>query len=294
MTEAILRPGRTASLTQPAFAIELGEILDRSDWRNFFGFAPVEQQTERQLRRALIGIRKRQQTVDDAARSLQRQRAEVHMLKGAIASAKARRTKDQRVAGQCDGRALREFQRTLQTETHRRDAEAKECEAFQFLRLGQRDLAETAYEELEDFARDVEDARKRDLLIARAKRYRAQILQANAAGGAMGALNLMRGTDDTALELRQNHAPFLKWDAIEQAEIHYVTAYIAHRLNARLIAAQQLALAESHYRDVIAKLPKRLVFIRSATRRLRAEGQAGADRVTCAKTGSYDTVWLRM
>ena len=245
MFEAILRPGRTPTLMQPAFALELGEIIEARGWRSVFGVKALERQTEKQLRRALIGIRKRERTVENAARSLQKQRAEVHMLKGAIAVSRARNTLRFALVGRNDGQALREFQRALQCPTHRRDAEAKECEAFQFLRLGRLDLAEDAYEQLEDFARDIPDARKRYLITARSKRYRAQILQANAAAGALAALSIIGGgrnpDPSSALAIRQIHAPYQNWDAIEQGEIHYVAAYIASRLNnANLIEQRQL------------------------------------------------------
>lgn len=88
------------------------------------------------------------------------------------------------------------------------------------------------------------------------------------------------------------YAPYQWWDAIEQAEIHYVAAYIGWRLNKKLIEAGQLSSAEYLYRDVLSKLPKRLIFVRAASRALRAEAQAGLDRVTLARTGKYDSNWL--
>lgn len=183
MMEAVLRPGQAAALRRPLYAVELTEILDRNRWRRFFGFTPVDIQAERQLRRAMIGIGKRERTIETASRSLQRQRAEVHMLRGSIATSRARQSRDAAETAKYDGRALREFQRALQTSTHKHDVEAKECEALQFLRLGRRDLADEAFKELEDFASSLEDAERRDLTIARARRYRAQIAQANAPGG---------------------------------------------------------------------------------------------------------------
>ena len=220
------------------------------------------------------------------------------MLKGAIAVSRARNTPRFAVAGRNDGQALREFQRALQCPTHRRDAEAKECEAFQFLRLGSLDQAEEAFEQLEDFARDIPDARKRDLFIARSKRFRAQILQTSAAAGALAALSIIGAgrspAPSSALSLRQVHAPYQNWDAVEQAEIHFVAAYIAKRLSANVIEQRQLADAEASYGEVLLKLPKRLIFVHAATRRLRKEVQAGADRVTLAKAGNYDLNWLNM
>jgi hypothetical protein len=298
MMDAILRPGRGLAVAQPAFALELNDVLETHDWRSFFGISPVGRQAERQLRRAIVGIRKRERTVADAARSLQRQRAEAHMLKGAIEVSKARRMSDQRKAGQYDGAALREFQRTLQIETHRRDAEAKECEAFQFLRLGQRDHAEAAYKQVEDFAADLVDTRQRDLMVARAKRYRAQIMQAKATRGAMGALMLIGGANSnnwstTSLGLRARYAPYLSWDAIEQAEAHYVTAWIAFRLDAGVREATQLDLSEALYKEILVKLPKRLFWLRRGTRILRAEAAAGLDRAKLARSvRKYDEKWL--
>lgn len=296
MLDAILRPGRAVALPQPAFAIEVSQVLQGAGWRRMLGLGPVEWQTQQQLWRALIGVRKRQRIVSDAARSLQRQRAEIHTLRGALSASKARRLADQRHAGKYDGRALREFQSALQTETHRRDAEAKECEAFQFLRLGQRSHAEQSYEDVEEFAHDIGDARRRDLIIARARRYRAQIWQVEAPGGSVGALGLIgagRNPDPkSALALRARYQPYQSWDAVEQAEMHYVAAYIANRYQAKNIEPQQLALSEANYREVLEKLPKRLVFVRQSTRALRAEAQAGLDRITLAKTGKYNTRWL--
>jgi hypothetical protein len=296
MLEAILRPGRAVALPQPAYALELNDVLEGLGWRRFFGISPIGWQAERQLKRALKGVRLRERTVATAARSLQKQRAEVHMLRGALAVSKARSTSDDTLSGGRDGHALREFQRALQIDTHRRDAEAKECEAFQFLRLGQLDHALAAYEEMADFALAINDARKRDLLIARSKRYRAQLLQIRAPGGAAAALALIgagpAAQPTSALRLRARHAPYVLWDAIEQAEVHFVAAYIAHRLGAGIIEPTQLALAHSQYSDVLAKAPRRLMFVRRSTRALRAEAMAGLERVTFGKIGNYDGHWL--
>ena len=73
-----------------------------------------------------------------------------------------------------------------------------------------------------------------------------------------------------------------------------MAAYIANRLSATLIEQRQLTEAEASYSEVLSKLPKRLVFVRSATRRLRDEAKAGTDRVTLAKAGRYNLDWLMM
>jgi hypothetical protein len=228
MMDAILRPGRTMALTQPAFAVEIGQILDTNGWRSFFGLMQVEHQANSQLHKALTGIRKREETALNAARSLQRQKAEVYKLRGAVASASARRATDKLRATELDEQALNAFRSALQCTTHRRDPRAKECEAIQYLRLGDLDLALAAFVELERFGRDHTNPRDRDLTLARAKRYQAHImqLQAEPAGSLTAWIALARDNIDaaegefSAIELRRAHSPYSDWDAIEQAEMH--------------------------------------------------------------------------
>jgi hypothetical protein len=107
--EAILRPGRTAVLPQPAFAVELRDILETNGWGTLFQFSDVERHAERQYGRALRRIRNRQRIARAATQSLLDQQARVHLLAGATAASRARRTVDTGRASLCDHAALREF-----------------------------------------------------------------------------------------------------------------------------------------------------------------------------------------
>jgi len=113
----------------------------------------------------------------------------------------------------------------------------------------------------------------------------------NSAQGAWTIIAL-EDNPDCALNLRQRHAPFTEWEAIEQAEIHYVAAYIANKLVFVRQEPQQLSRAEEGYSSVLAELPTRRFFISRAKRRLREEARAGLDRVTRARDGDYDKEWL--
>lgn len=296
--EAILRPGRTAVLPQPAFAIELRGILNTHGWWSFFNVSPVEKQVERKLGRVLRRIHRREQVARKASRSLEEQRAQVHLLAGAVAAARAQREYDCIVASRNDHKALRQFQEVLQFTGHHRDAIAKEAEAFQLLRLGQRAMAKLAYEEVERFAADIEEQRTRDLIIARSMRFRAQITQAEANGaGSFKALKMIAGTRDgdgeqNALALRRFYVPHNDWDAIEQGEMHYVAAYIANRLSASVIESQQISEAANAYKEALNALPARSFLITSRQRRLREEAEAGLRRVERTRSGDYDQVWL--
>lgn len=294
--EAILRPGRTAALPQPAFAIELGDILEANGWRSFWRLGTVERQAERQLGRAVRGIRNRQRLARKAAQSLLAQQACAHLLAGAVAASRARRTEDPSRAAVYDHAALREFQKVLQFAGYHRDVVAKECEAFQLLRLRKRAEAARAYLELEEFARDLPDQRERDLIVARAKRFRAQIRQAkrpNEGSGRAWTLIASRRNPECSINLRARYGAFTTWEAIEQAEIHFVSAYIAHCLGFVHEEAHHMSAAKASYEDVQAALPRHYFgTMPRADRRLRDEARAGLARVERAKAGDYDKDWL--
>jgi len=288
-------PDRIAALPQPAFALELQDILASTGWHSLTQFASVERQAERKLGRALRGIRKRQQIARAALQSLLEQQTQVHLLAGAIATSRARRKSDRHQASRDDYAALREFRKVLQFPPHYRDTTAKECEAFQLLRLGKRTEAMQAYEDLENFSAALTELRQRDLTIARAKRFRAQILQSNAGdAGALAAWNLIANNQDPqgAVRLRGQYGPFIEWEAIEQAEIHFVAAWVAHMLGFVIAEPAHLSSAETSWNDVLAGLPKRRWFVPHARRTLREEARTGLQRVAAARTGDYDKAWL--
>jgi hypothetical protein len=293
--EAILRPGRTAALPQPAFAVELRDILDTNGWGTFFRFSSVERHAERQFGRTLRRMRNRQRIARAATQSLHDQQARVHLLAGAVAASRARRTTDSRRASLCDHAALREFQKVLQFPAHHRDVVAKECEAFQLLRLRKHAEAARAYLELEEFAGALPDQRQRDLVVARAKRFRAQIRQAKQTnGGSLRAWTLIASirNPECAVQLRARYGAYESWEAIEQAEIHFVSAWIASKLGYVVEEQDHLSNAEENYCDVLGKVPRRAIFVSFPKRALRDEASAGRDRVRRARAGQYDQQWL--
>ncbi len=301
LTEAILRPGRTARLPQPAYALELNGILRRrwrngSAWSYWVGLSALEDATSWRLGRRLGGIRKRMSTARKAMTSLQDQQAHLHIIAGSIAAAKARRIKDPKKANRHDLVALREFQKVLNLPGHHRDVAAKESEAFQLLRLGRHDLALIAYKELERLSDDEADQQRMDIIAARAKRYQAQIAQCPTTVGAGDAWSLLAAPNRTsALELRKNYQPFKGWDEIEQAEMHYLAAYIAHKRGYPDKEPQQLRLGEIALRELLEPLPKRRWFVNRPTRALRTEARAALNRVERAQRAvadKYDLDWL--
>src|SRR5262249_28492263 len=144
------------------------------------------------------------------------QMASAHMLKGAIAAARASQLRHGPQQIDLDDRALIQFRTVLQVHDYERDVQAKEYEAHQLRKLGHLAEADDAYEQLEALTAWISDERMRNLTLARAKRYRAQIAQRRAISanrGSQTANGLMNG-ENGALPLRALYAPYRSWDAI--------------------------------------------------------------------------------
>jgi hypothetical protein len=275
--------------------VELHDILARAGWLSLVRLSSIEWHAERKLASVLRGIRRRQQIARAAEQSLLEQQAQVHLLAGAIAASRARRKTDRAQASRDDHTALREFRKVLQSTTHDRDAVAKECEAFQLLRLGKRTEAKQAYEDLEGIAAHLPDARGRDLTMARAKRFHAQILQIEAGdSGSLNAWALIANNNNLhcAVRLRGRYGDFVEWEAVEQAEIHFVTAWVAHMLGYVQEEPAHLSRAETWYGGIQAHLPKRAWLGPVAKKALREEAREGLRRVERARAGDYDKQWL--
>ena len=292
--EAIFRPGpKRRFFADPLFvAAPLRSLLRRRGWDSMLGMGNVETAADRKLRYALGRIERRVEAGTAALAALPRQMAAAHVLKGAIACARAEQKRNVSQRVDLDDRALTEFRTALQVLEHGHDPQAKEYEAHQLRKLGHLREALAAYEELEELALSITDQKKRDLVLAKSKRHRAEIVQAQAIDGGRGsgvARDLVNQAEEGALALRAPHGPFHHWDGIEQAELHYLSAFIYYNLGANLQEPAQLALAETAYKTVLNRLPSSRVFASASIKRLRAAAQGGLERVARAqKSSEYD------
>jgi tetratricopeptide (TPR) repeat protein len=287
--EAIFRPGpKRRFFADPLFVVApLRSLLRRRGWDTLLGMGNAETVADRKLRYALGRIERRVEAGTAALAALRRQMAAAHVLKGAIACARAERSAVQRA--ELDDRALTEFRTAQQVIEHEHDLQAKEYEAHQLRKLGHLREALAAYEQLEEFALSIPDQRKRDLILAKSKRHRAEIVQAQAIDDCRRGLKSTRGSGvardlvnqmgEGALDLRAPHGPFHDWDGIEQGELHYLSAFVYHNLGANLQEPAQLARAETAYKTVLDRLPSSRVFGSSSVKRLRAAAQGGLERV---------------
>jgi hypothetical protein len=287
--DALYRPGPKRQFAEPLFAVKpLRRLLRRRRWDSFFDLRRIESSAEHSLDRALGDIQRRYEVAISALTSLRAQMASAYMLQGAIASARAAQRRDPIQRIEWDDRALTHFRTVMQVHDYDRDVQAKEYEAHQLRKLGHLEEADAAYKELEAVAAWVSDDKRRNLITARAQRYRAQIAQAMAPGGSDSA----RGLIVEARRLRSLSGPYSDWEGIEQGDMHYVEAYIRSRLGHGQIEEWQLSQAATAYNGVVSRTPISRWFVRSAAKRLRAAAQAGLGRVSKARDGNYDTAWL--
>ena len=224
--------------------------------------------------------------------------ASAYILKGAIASARASQARDASKRIDLDDRALIQFRTALQVHDYERDVQVKEYEAHQLRKLGHLAEAESAYEQLESFAAWVPGERTRSLMLARARKFRALIVQARVVSEYQNGLRDGSGSAiansliASAKDLRASYSPFREWEALEQGDVHLASAFIYFNLDFRIQEVVQLNQAETTYKSVLGQTPAKW-FRSTGARRLRAAAQAGFDRVGRAQTGSeYDTNWL--
>jgi hypothetical protein len=261
----------------------------------------VESSADWQLSLALKKIQSQMEIAEANVTSLRLQFTTAHILRGAIASSVAARIPSRAI--ERNTFALTEFRTVLRTPGHQKDLVATELEAHQLRKLGDFDNALEAYEELENAAENIEDQRAQTLLVARAKRYRAEILQArsccqDADGqlqflGTLNAHSLLSSTiPGSALSLREDYAPFQGWDLIEEGDINYLEAFVASLLAFRIIESSHLLSAETSYKAVLAETAHRGLFGHRRTLHLRRAAKAGLKRTQQARSGHYDVRWL--
>jgi hypothetical protein len=301
--EAIQRPGPGRPFKLPLFAsLQLRSVLREHRWNTLAVAANVAGSADWQLRSAMDKIRDQLETMEQTASSLHRQLATAYILRGAIASSTPLRlwTDD----ASRNAFALTSFRAALQIPGHESDVVAKELEAHQLRKLGQWQAALIAYQEFEKFAATITDYRTQRLSVVRAKRYQAEILQAQTCtklpdgtyefAGTLGAYNLLASPNQpSALNMRSPLGPFQGWDALEQGDIHYLTAFVSRNLGFPLVIRTQLDDAETAYERVLDELPKRRWFLSGGKRRLRTKAIGGLARLKEArKRDQYDAGWL--
>jgi tetratricopeptide (TPR) repeat protein len=243
-----------------------------------------------QLAKAAEDIQERLKTGELNLSALRNQLATAQIIHGAIYSAKARRAE---VTGSpLAHTALSFYRQALSVPEHDSNVLAKECEAHELRKLGQFAQALNAYKGLENISAKSNDYRSQRLLIAKAKRYQALVIQAECSalgadgerifGASVVAHQKLLRDPDSAIAMRANFAPYQDFELIEQGDLHYTEAFVAHNNGFVVIENNQLDLAESCYQAVSALSPSTWRD-RKRARQLKLLAEEGIARVADAK-----------
>jgi hypothetical protein len=284
------RPGVLAEL--PLFASpQLRRVMQRHNWDGTVYSTSVEDSIDAQLELAKSWVERHLETANATTNALREQLSTVNILRGAVAAS------DPAQAMQ----ALGYFRTSLAIAGHENDATAKELEAHTLRKLGRLSDALEAYKAVEQFA--VSDAVDRDewLIVARAKRYQAEITQALAVDFDATNKPIFRKTNafnfvgpnstQSALGIRARFAPYEGWEQLEQADTHYLASFLANVSDFGPTEQTQLNQSQAAYEDLAYARRSRFALSPSA-RRLRKLARKGLERIRRARKGDYDADWL--
>ncbi len=287
--EALQRPGVTIFARTPLFVNhELRSVLRERRWDTAVVAASVEKSADSQLHKATQIIERQIRSAEDAITSLREQCATANLLRGAIVASRDSMQKE-------SATALDFFRSVLKLPGQEENILAKEFEAHQLKKLGWLTEAMAAYEDFERFAGTIRNDYDRGLAIARAKRYQAELHQAEAirehkAGrkdtpGSGRARDLMnKSTPPGALIIRSKFGPYSDWDLIESGDMSYFMAFVWKNFQYRPSEDDCLKDARYAYQKALDAAPP---WYRKGSRRLRARAQEGLERVKKARSGTY-------
>ena len=304
--EALQRPAPGQPFKLPLFAeAKLLSVFRERNWDRTPVAASVMSSADWQLSKTVEFVRRRIETAEAAVNSLRQQLATAHILRGAIASATARRA-GKTIDTDKDIDALNFFHSAVRLPGQERNLIARELEAHQLRKLGRLDEARDAFKTLEELASGAQDPKIQMRVGAKAKRYRAEVTQSLASEINLHGKRVFNGCGaydlaSSALAIRAELPPFKGWDCVEQGDLHYLTAFCANCRGNWHIEGDELADAEAAYQTAINGTAMRRWAPRKKAR-LRKASEHGLARVQAAriwkaanpsqKSVAYDWDWL--
>lgn len=284
---AIQRPAPGQALVAPSFVnSDLKAVLRESRWDNSAVAPTVLMSADWQLGKAITSIADKLKIAEREAESLRQELCTAYSLRGAVASA--------RPGGEAHLDALTHFRNALSLPGHANDIQIKELEAHQLRKLGHFEAAEEAYELVIELARNLPSERDRDIVVARAKRYLAEI-EARPFNAFLRMRAGLEGSQHAPgpIVLLDRCQPLSSWEWVEKGDMHYFTALLARELSFNVVESQNLNDADLAYEAALRAIRKKRWEIGKSTSRLRKRIRDGRQRVVEARTHKrYDRAWL--
>jgi len=289
----VCRPAPGQTTTAPLFIEDnLRSLMERRYWWRILSRRDPVTRVDKQLSKSLTQIDKQLEWTELRLKLFREQRATVHLIKGAIASARSERANNAQGWWKTNNAALAHFRDALGVPGNERDLDALEYKAHQLRKLGHLEGAKTCYEEIETCATSMESSRRKDLLLSRALRYQAEICRLQNPP----ALGVANNLFTAALNVLAPHTPLVDRELLEQAEINELQGCVRFGLNFNNVADQSLSDAQSDYQRIldtfeeahrhrmkrIMRWIKRL-FRDDGTEEILKSAAAGVARVTAAR-----------
>jgi hypothetical protein len=292
LTAIVCRPAPGQSPTAPLFIEEAlrSVLLRRYWWRVLSSRDPITS-ADRRLDRTLKEIDNQLQWTEMRLELYREQRATVHLVKGAIASARSDRANTAQGWWRTNNEALTHFRDALGVIGNDKDIDALEYKAHQLRKLGHLEGALAAYEELERCLGNIEDAKRKSTRLARARRYQAEIHRLQVPP----SLRIANGLLSSALGALAPFAPLVDRDLLEQAEINELQGCVRFGLNFNNRARESLSDAQGDYQRLLDafeedkghRMRRALRWLRSffhndGREEIRKAAEVGLARVTSA------------
>lgn len=242
----VCRPAPGQSATAPLFIEDnLRRLIERRYWWRVLHSTDPITRVDKQLGRSLAKIDEQLEWTEQRLKLIREQRATVHLVKGAIASARSERATSASAWWKTNNDALAHFRDALGVPGNESDVDALEYKAHQLRKLGHLDGAKTCYEQVEELAAKGEASKRRDFILARARRYQAEICRLQ-----NEQLKNANGFCSNALAAIAPHAPLSGRDLLEEAEINELQGCIRFALGFHNVADESLSNALSCYERI--------------------------------------------
>ena len=294
LAEIITRPAPGQTAAMPLFVEEpLRQVFRKRGWSGVLSNDDRQTRTDKRLSRALVRIDEQIGWAERQHQFFREQRAAVHLLKGAIASARSERVQDDALRERLDNEALTHFRDALAVPGNEKDVQAIEYSGQQLLRLKQYQAALLTFNEMETLANALEDSRQKVIYQARAKWFQAEASRLRSHPAERRANVLMIEAHKRLASI----APLFDRDLLEQAKMHEMHGCL--RLDIRFPAMAQTSLqaAKECYERLLdnvelkrVRLLRRLwrlllrLFRDDGTNELRKAARDGLSRVERALT----------
>jgi tetratricopeptide (TPR) repeat protein len=230
--KALLRPGPVREFESPIFTDEtLDPVLRNMKWGNRPG-------ADTSLADELRNLEKQLRLWDGQKKEYELRKAQVCLLKGAIAAARAAKTSGDD-ARKANVEALEHFQEAFNL-SDKKDPEALEYVGHQLVRLGDYNAALGSFQDLAK----MEPTEGSSLLRARALKFQAEVHECRPQPNLKGATSALI----EAVRVLPTDAP-----QIEKAEIHEMHGRIREKAEAFDRATQSYTAAELWYQRIVDK-----------------------------------------